>query len=108
MPESNETKVTPAVDPSKDLKEKLEAELLASLKAENEGLKKDLKAAEHRVDMLEKKLKAAKSAPMGDVVYLNGVSHSVVKTVRANHTFDEVKKGYVPEGCTLVVIEAPH
>lgn len=61
-----------------------------------------------RVKELEQKLKGAKSAPTGDVVYIGGQSHPILKTVRANTTFDEVKKGNVDEGSTLVVIAAPH
>lgn len=68
-----------------------------------------------RLDDLEKtntqlqvKLKANKSAPTGDVVYLGGVSYPVVTTVRADQTFVEVKRGHVNEGATLVVIDKQH
>jgi hypothetical protein len=72
------------------------------------SLTKERDALSSKVSALEGKLRANKSAPTGDVVYLGGVSYPVVTTVRANPTFDEVKKGVILEGVTLVAIDRTH
>ncbi len=61
-----------------------------------------------KINALTKKLKDNKSAPTGDVVFLEGKSYPVVTTVRADNTFHEVKRGHVEEGATMVVISRVH
>ena len=72
----------------------------AGYDAEIKDLKKALVAAQ--------KAKPAPVLPDSDCVILDGVRHDIISTVRANTTFDEVKKGFVDEGATLVVIDRKH
>jgi len=73
-----------------------------------EDLTKLLDAARADSDRLREKLKSAKSAPTGDVVFLGGVSYPILSTHRADNTYAEVKRGHVSEGLTLVAIDKQH
>lgn len=68
-------------------------------------IEKDVAFKNGRIENLERKLKAAKSAPTGDVVFLDGKSWAVKGTVQAKFATDEVKKGHIQEDVTLVVID---
>lgn len=92
------------IDPRDARINELELQIDAAAKKIDE-LAAELSAAQASNEKLSKKLGAAKSAPTGDVVTLGGKSYAVLHTVRANATFDEVKKGHVDEGRTLVVID---
>lgn len=112
MPDTEKT--TPQIDPRdarikelEDLNKALQDEV-NELNEHCDQIQDQADRAEARAKDAEKKAKAGKAAPTGDVVFLGGESHAVVGTVRANTTFDEVKKGNVEEGATLVVIAKPH
>ena len=64
-----------------------------------------IKGLEADVVRLQKKLTAAKSAPVGDTVTIAGKSYAVKGTVMAKFALDEVKKGHIDEDCTLVIID---
>jgi Tfp pilus assembly protein FimV len=80
---------------------------LKAAQAEVADLKKQLKDAEAKTHDTERKLKAAKSAPTGDVVLLGGKSWAVKGTVRASDALEEVRRGHIPEDVTLVIIDKP-
>lgn len=92
------------VDPRDARIAELEAQLADNAK-QIDSLTKDLSASQAAADRLTKKLGAAKSAPTGNVVMLEGKSYVVLGTYRASPTWDEVKKGHVEEGRTLVAID---
>jgi hypothetical protein len=48
------------------------------------------------------------ASPKGTHVVLDGVRHDVIGAFRADNTFVEVKRGYCPEGVTLVAIDKKH
>lgn len=72
--------------------------------SEIQMLMKKLKEAETRATDAEKRLKLAKSAPTGDVVVLGGKTWAVKGTVQAKFALDEVKKGFILEDATLVIL----
>lgn len=75
------------------------------LEARAKELEKDVKYKDERIAALEKKLKAAKSAPTGDVVYIDGKTWTVKGTVRASDALDHVKKGYLEEDVSLIITD---
>jgi len=92
----------------KDLEEQL---LAAKAQAKSESDKHDFQT--RRADKLEADLSAAKKSkgpkmPAGDFVQLENKIYDVLTTVRADNTFVEVKRGYVSEGATMVVIDKVH
>lgn len=70
-----------------------------------EELKKGEKFYETKIEALEKKIKAAKSAPTGDVVYMDGRTWVIKGTVRASMALDHVKKGYLDEDVSLIITD---
>jgi hypothetical protein len=84
---------------------KAQSAQLAEATAKIEEAEKEAKFAASKIDALERKLKASKAAPTGDVVYLDGKSWVVKGTVKAKFALDEVKKGHILEDVTLVVID---
>ncbi len=84
-------------DPRDAKIQELEAALKELTKA---GLQLTAELADAR-----RKLKAAKSAPLGDTVTLGRDVYAVKRTVMAKDALDEVKKGHIEGDCTLVVID---
>lgn len=95
----------------KDLEAQVKS-LTDELHEQNEAHDEEADQYEAKIKKLEATLaakpKAAAPATETNAVYLEGQRFDVVKTVRANTTFDEVKKGFVDEGATLVVIDRVH
>lgn len=81
---------------------------LKELRAENAQLKKDLEAANKRVDAIEKKLKEkGPAAPAGDHCVLGGKTFQVDRVISAKFAGDEGRKGNLPQGIDteLVVLK---
>ena len=76
-----------------------------ALKARVTELEKDAAFKDTQIAALERKLKAAKSAPTGDVVYMDGKSWAVKGTVKAMFATDHVKKGFLDEDISLIITD---
>lgn len=103
----NDTRLADADKVVKAQSKQLDAanKTIADLKARLAEAEKAQKFAETKVETLEKKLKAAKSAPTGDVVYIDGKTWTVKGTVRASDALDHVKKGYLEEDVSLIITD---
>lgn len=116
MAEENKSS-TPPVTPVQPETDTRLADALALVKTQSENLKladtnrsnleAEVSTLKQKVAELEKKAKHTKAAPTGDVVFLDGKSWPVKRTVEAKFALDEVKKGNIEEHLTLVVIDKP-
>lgn len=103
----------PATDPTADAvadltkRLKTESEKHAFQKKRADGLEKTLKEREVELEAATKKQAALETAG-GRMVFLDGEAHEVIGVFRADNTFTDVKRGYCPEGATLVAIAKPH
>lgn len=113
MPDqTDQTEIDPRDLRIRDLEAQVKS-LTAEINEMNEHFDVMEMGHEGHAKVLENQLAALRaqpsvSLPAGDVVVLAGVVHPILRTVRANTTFDEVKKGYIDEGATLAVIEQKH
>lgn len=120
MPNENAPEAHASDNHVVELEKKLkgEGEKHAFQKKRADSLEKALAAAltiseqrQAEIDRLRSVVEIAASSavlPQGDVVILNGETHDVVGTFRADNTFMPVKQGYCDEGVTLVAIGKPH
>ena len=51
---------------------------------------------------------AVNQVPTGDYASFGGTTYAIIGDFRADNTFAEVKRGYCPEGITLLAINKPH
>ena len=122
---ASENKV--AVDPAEKLNEQLASrdarisELESQLKSVEsthafqaeraDGLEQELKKLDEKYQFWKKragKLEAQSKSRAGISVTIDGQVQNVIGDYRADNTFVEVKRGFCPEGVTLIAIDKIH
>lgn len=84
---------------------KLADDQIQKLLKQVEELQKGESFYQAKIEALEKKIKAVKSAPTGDVVYMDGKTWVIKGTVKANMALDHVKKGFLDEDISLIITD---